>query len=343
MLNVKTEGIILWKTELGFENNGVMNPAVIKQGEVVHLFYRAVQKENHSSIGYCKLDGPLTITERSINPVLTPTNKLETEGVEDPRIVKIEEIYYLTYIAFDGANALGSLATSKNLRQFKKQGIIVPQFTYEKFTSLLKRDDSINSKYFALNETSKIKNTNNQVLVSDKDVMFFPKRINGKLAFLHRIRPAIQIVYFDTVEDLTEIFWEDYFSSFRKFIVLEPKYAHEALYIGGGCPPIETRDGWLFIYHGVENTPEGIIYNACAALLDLENPAIEIARLKTPLFSPTLTLENGIVSKYVFPTGAALFDDDLYIYYGRGDLCVWVSSVKLSELLNELKNNIHNA
>ena len=63
--------------------------------------------------------------------------------------------------------------------------------------------------------------------------------------------------------------------------------------------------------------------------------------IENHLFSSVLTLENGVVSKYIFPTGTALFGDDLYIYYGRDDLCVWVSSVKLSDLLTELKNGKH--
>ena len=61
MITVKKEGIILTKTELGFEDEGVLNPAVIKEGNTVHIFYRAVRTGNYSSIGYCKLDGPLTI------------------------------------------------------------------------------------------------------------------------------------------------------------------------------------------------------------------------------------------------------------------------------------------
>jgi len=59
MIEVKKEGIILYKTKLEFENEGVLNPAVIREGDSVHLFYRAVRKGNHSSIGYCRLDGPL--------------------------------------------------------------------------------------------------------------------------------------------------------------------------------------------------------------------------------------------------------------------------------------------
>lgn len=45
MIEVKKEGVLLNKTELGFENEGVLNPAVIKVDDIIHLFYRAVRRE----------------------------------------------------------------------------------------------------------------------------------------------------------------------------------------------------------------------------------------------------------------------------------------------------------
>src|SRR5450432_3264565 len=131
MVEVKKEGVILRKTKQAFENDGVLNPAVIKEGADIHLFYRAVHTGNYSKIGYCKLGSPLTISERNDTPVLVPDFEFESHGLEDPRIVKIDNLYYLSYIAFDGVNALGALATSTDLEQFKKQGIIVPQVSYE--------------------------------------------------------------------------------------------------------------------------------------------------------------------------------------------------------------------
>jgi len=59
---------------------------------------------------------------------------------------------------------------------------------------------------------------------------------------------------------------------------MDPVYKHEYEYIGSGCPPIETKDGWLLIYHGVESTEQGLVYSACAALLDLNDPSKEISR-----------------------------------------------------------------
>jgi predicted GH43/DUF377 family glycosyl hydrolase len=41
------------------------------------------------------------------------------KGVEDPRVVKIEETYYVTYTAYDGINVMGALATSKDLIHFE--------------------------------------------------------------------------------------------------------------------------------------------------------------------------------------------------------------------------------
>ena len=127
MLEVKKEGILLSKSTLGFENEGVLNPATIREGDYVHLFYRAVSKGNYSSIGYCKLKGPLSIEERCDIPVLFPQFDYESHGIEDPRVTKIDDLYYITYTAYDGVNALGALATSKDLIHFEKHGLIVSQ------------------------------------------------------------------------------------------------------------------------------------------------------------------------------------------------------------------------
>jgi predicted GH43/DUF377 family glycosyl hydrolase len=342
MLNVRKEGIILEKTTLDFENEGVLNPAAIKEGNFVHLFYRAVHEGNYSSIGYCLLNGPLQIEDRHYKPILVPEFDYELHGIEDPRIVKIEDIYYLTYTAFDGVNALGCLATSTDLVHFEKKGIIVPQITYEEFNKLSNPNPSVDSKYFRYNQHNGILEKDGiEMLVWDKNVIFFPRKINNKFYFMHRIRPEIEIVVaIDNLTDLTPEFWKNYFLNFSDFVLLSPKFDHEISYIGGGCPPIETEFGWLLIYHGVKDSLKGYVYSACAALLDLENPQKEIARLPFPLFKPEYVWElKGEVNNVCFPTGAVVFDDLLYIYYGAADERIACASVSLSELLKELLNH----
>lgn len=339
MLKINREGIILNKTLLGFESKGVLNPALIANDTGIHMFYRAVSLENYSTIGYCKLSSPLTIESRMEVPVIFPQDEYESQGVEDPRLVKIDEIYYLTYTAYNGINALGALATSTDLLKFEKQGIIAPQLTFNEFQKLAAAKENINEKYIRFNEHSlKNKLLPETVLLWDKNIIFFPERINGKLYFMHRIRPDIQIVCIDKISDLTREFWQHYFLNLDCHIMLTAKFAHEVSYIGGGCPPIKTEAGWLVIYHAVHDTIEGYVYAACAALFDMDDPQKELSRLPLPLFVPEMPWEKtGVVNNVCFPTASLLENDTLYIYYGAADEQIAAVSLSISELLTELK------
>ena len=149
--------------------------------------------------------------------------------------------------------------------------------------------------------------------------------------------PDIQIAYFNKFKDLTLNFWKKYFSKLPDFVVLESKHWYEARNIGGGCPPIETDKGWLLIYHAVDDMDKGRTYRAGAALLDKKDPRKVIGRLHEPLFSPEKKWEKkGNVNNVVFPTGAVIFDEKLYIYYGAADTKIGVVSLNINELLNDL-------
>lgn len=342
MVHVNKLGILIDKTANHFECEGVLNPAVLKFDGKIHMFYRAVAKDNYSTIGYCRLSHPFELEHRHGAPVLFPQTEYEFQGLEDPRLVEIEGVFYLTYTAYNGINALGALATSTDLIHWRKHGVIVPQITYCEFKHFIENDSTLSEKHIRYKVYQQGSDKRERkVFLWDKNLMFFPRKINGKFCFLHRIKPDIQIVLaLDRIEDLTVDFWQNYFLHFDEHVVLTPKYDHEVSYIGGGCPPIETEAGWLLIYHGVHDTVNGYVYTACAALLDLENPGIELARLPYPLFSPDTEWEiNGEVNNVCFPTGAILEGDTLYIYYGAADERIAVASVQLSELLAELHLN----
>jgi beta-1,2-mannobiose phosphorylase / 1,2-beta-oligomannan phosphorylase len=341
MIDIKREGILLEKTLHEFENEGVLNPAVIREGDSVHIFYRAVHNGNISSIGYSRLDGPLTVAERWEKPIMVPEFDYESHGVEDARIVKIDQLYYMTYTAYDGTNARGALATSPDLKHFTKQGIIVPPITYAEFVFLAETAGTVNENYYRNYKFYyQGADPEKKIMLWDKNVVFFPRKINGKLTFFHRILPGIQLVSINNIKDLTKEFWKDYFLNLQDHIVMDPVFQHEANYIGSGCPPIETKDGWLFIYHGVEERDKGRVYSACAALLDLNNPLKVIARLPYPLFSPKYEWElDGEVNNVVFPSGTAIFGNTLFIYYGAADTLIASASINLTELVAELLTN----
>jgi predicted GH43/DUF377 family glycosyl hydrolase len=118
---------------------------------------------------------------------------------------------------------------------------------------------------------------------------------------------------------------------------LENTKGFEGRHVGGGAPAIKTKYGWLMIYHAVQENNDNRIYHAAAALFDEKNPAKLIAKLPYPLFSPEEDYElSGHVNNVVFPTGTAVFDDRLYIYYGAADSHIGVASVNLKELIKEL-------
>jgi predicted GH43/DUF377 family glycosyl hydrolase len=220
MIEVKKEGVLLTKTEMEFENEGVLNPAVIREGDSVHLFYRAVRNGNYSSIGYCKLDGPLTLVERWDKPFMMPEFDYESHGVEDARLVKIDGLYYLTYTGYDGTNARGALAISKDLFHFKKQGIIVPDISYAEFVYHAESAGKINENYYRNHKFYyQEADPEKKIMLWDKNVIFFPRKINGKLVFLHRIRPGIQIVSVNGLKELTKEYWKNYFLTCRNILL----------------------------------------------------------------------------------------------------------------------------
>jgi predicted GH43/DUF377 family glycosyl hydrolase len=101
------------------------------------------------------------------------------------------------------------------------------------------------------------KDTADTVYIWGKDAVLFPKKINGKFAMLHRVLPNIHIAYFKNFKELTHDYWEDHFKHLSDFIVLDKRHWFESRALGAGAPPIETKKGWLMIYHAIENAPEG--------------------------------------------------------------------------------------
>ncbi len=340
MINVKSEGIILESSENGFDNQAVLNPACIEMGGVTHMFYRAVRRGDMvSSIGYCQLEGN-KVVKRSDKPVLFPEPDYEKMGVEDPRIVFLDGVYYLFYTVYDGKNALFAYATSADLIRFTKRGVISPRITYAEAARLFGFSKiKMMERYFFFDSYIRDREGDG-ILLWEKDAFIFPKKINNRFALVHRVLPGIQVIYFDDFKQLTDDYWRDYLRNLGDYVMLDPEYKFESRNIGGGCPPIETKDGWLLIYHAVEDSRRGRIYHAAAALLDLADPTKVIGRLKTPLFSPTEPWEKqGDVNNVVFPTGAVVREGRLTLYYGAADKLIAAKSVDLEELVGELKNN----
>ena len=336
MIKLKREGILLRPTPLPFENKSVFNPAIYRQGNTTHMIYRAINDAFISCFGYAKIKGPMDVVERWEKPFLYPKMKYEIKGIEDPHLAKIGDTFYLTYVVHDGKNALIAYHHGKDLFKLKRGGIISPKISYRKAGKLLKQA-SVKDDYFFF-ESFYRNYAGHDVLIWDKDGFFFPKKIHGQYALVHRIYPDIHIAYANDMEDYRKNnYWTEYLKNIKEYVLLEPLHGFEKRHIGGGCVPVMTKAGWLFIYHGVEEQNEGRIYHAGLALLAKNDPQRVIARLPEPFFSPEKAYETeGHVDNVVFPTAASVFGDRLYIYYGTADSHIAVASVNLDSLLKEL-------
>jgi len=141
---------ILLPQNTGFEAKAVFNPATIVVNDTVFLFYRAEDWTGHrkwkgtSTIGMAYSVDGINFT-RYPKPVIIPEFDYELPGgCEDPRIVKIDDLYYLTYTAFNGETAKLALAVSKDLLHWDKKGVIIP-WEWSKAGSIL--PEKINGKY----------------------------------------------------------------------------------------------------------------------------------------------------------------------------------------------------
>jgi predicted GH43/DUF377 family glycosyl hydrolase len=158
----------------------------------------------------------------------------------------------------------------------------------------------------------------------NKNLALFPKKINGKYAMLSRIDGWNNyIMYSDNINE-----WDN------PIKIQEPELPWEFVQIGNCGSPIETEDGWLVITHAVGSMRR---YCIGASLLDLNNPEVEIGRLKDPLIVPNPDEREGYVPNVVYSCGSIIHNGELILPYGLSDHSSGFATVNLKTLLDRLK------
>jgi predicted GH43/DUF377 family glycosyl hydrolase len=156
--------------------------------------------------------------------------------------------------------------------------------------------------------------------VQNKGMALFPRKINGQYAMLSRQDDEnILLMLSDNIH-----FWQ------TPKMLLQPAQPWEFIKIGNCGSPIETEAGWLVLSHGV-----GAMRKYClgAFLLDLNDPARVIGRLREPLLSPNESEREGYVPNVVYTCGALLRGRELIIPYAMSDTATSFATVTLAELL----------
>ena len=162
--------------------------------------------------------------------------------------------------------------------------------------------------------------TLNGPAAENKGMALFPRKIGGLYAMLSRQdNENIYLMFSDNVH-----FWNE------RRVLLKPAFPWELVQLGNCGSPIETDAGWLVLSHGV-----GPMRKYCigAFLLDRDDPAKVIGRLREPLLQPNRNEREGYVPNVVYTCGALLHNGELIIPYGLADHATGFATVPLAEVL----------
>ncbi len=303
----KENPIIKPRPEHDWEAQGTFNPAAIEAGKKTHILYRAFSKDNTSNIGYAMTENGVDILERSQEPIYVPREEFEMKkiangysGCEDPRLTKIGKDIFMCYTAYNGASPPRVAVTSISEKNF-----LAHKWDW--------------AKPFLITPPG----------FDDKDTCIFPDKFKDGYFVVHRVGNEICGDYLNSLDFKHE--------SVKKCIrILGPRRnTWDSAKVGITAPPLKTKYGWLLLYHGVSESHN--TYRVGAALLDLKDPAIVLARTTDAIFEPEMDYEKvGFVNNVVFPCGMVERDGILYIYYGGADKVVGVATMKLDIILSAL-------
>jgi len=217
-------------------------------------------------------------------------------GVEDPRLVKFGDTYYLTYTGYNRKDAQLCLATSKDLLHWQRQGVILPAYKGHWNVGWTKSGaivpEKINGRYWMYFLGTSADKTDQMGLASSTDLINWTEATDSPV--LPR-RPG----QFDSR-------------------VVEP-----------GPSPIVTKDGIVMVYNAADDK---LVYRTAIAVFDRGDPRRLLWRSEQPVFLPEEDWEKiGQVPNVVFVEGMARVGNNYYFYYGAADKYIGVAKVPIAQ------------
>lgn len=304
-----TENPIISPSKNWWEISATFNPAATIFEDDVVLLYRAIGGDSFSRFGLARSRDGINF-QRFEDPVFEADieNQYERLGVEDPRITKIDDTYYIVYIASSVYSAA----------QYKS-GNFAPSISHPAPWRV--RPQLLTTKDF--------NNFERHGLLLDfdtKDACLFPEKINDLFVLTHRRYPDFYLIF---SKDLKS--WEN------EQVLIKPRPGFwDCERVGAGAPPIKTEKGWLEFYHGTDSNH---IYRLGVLLLDLNDPTKVLFRSDEPILEPETSYEKvGLTPNVVFTCGAVEENDKYLVYYGAADKVIGVSAIDKDQLLNSLQN-----
>lgn len=278
----------------------IRNPgATVYNGQTVLLTTVRHSKDNKSRLHFAKsLDGKNFELEKNPFIDVNPDSLL---GVEDARITKIEDTYYITFTAFKEANLnynttrIGFVKT-KDFKTYTDRKIILDEFANNKNAVIFKIDDYYYVIHRPFAGNSKVQET-----------------------------PAAQI---SKTKD---------FENFKNLgNLLEPRPGKwDNARVGVNTPPIKIKDEksnnkLLMLYHGANK--ENNTYQIGYIIVDEKNPTKILERSEEPILSPELPWETqGETPNVVFGNGTRtdVENNIIRFFYAGSDKFTSYADLKL--------------
>jgi beta-1,2-mannobiose phosphorylase / 1,2-beta-oligomannan phosphorylase len=243
-----------------------------------------------------------TVEHIHYDKIISPQAVSQEYGIEDPRISSINGIYYMTTCCVSAERHSTMLYISDNGLDYRCLGVVLDHQNKD----MLLFEGKIDNAYYALT------------------------RPLGECYFASPPSSAWHPgagIHLASSPDL--LFWKPADRSFLKARRSSPSN----LKIGGGSPPVLTENGWLILYHGVENNQAVGIYRTFWALVDTEDPFKLLFLEDTkPLLeaNPELTFpirDQMYIQDVVFTTGIAAVGDDFVLASGESDLACRITRI----------------
>jgi beta-1,2-mannosidase len=304
------------KKEVKWEEKDVFNPAAIVRDNKVFLLYRAEDKvgkfNGTSRLGLAESPDGLHFTKMK-EPVFYPDNDslkhYEWEGgVEDPRVVESEDgTYIMTYTSYDGTVARLMLATSTDLRSWKKYGTVLKG----KYKDTWSKSGAI----VASLDNDKVKAT----------------KIDGKYWMYFGDTDLFMVSSTDLIN------WTPVEENGKLKSVLQPRKGYfDSRLVESGPYALLKKEGVVLIYNGMNLDGEGKdpslaagAYCGGQALFDKNDPTKLINRLEKNFIRPDKDYEiGGQVNQVCFLEGMVRFQSRWFLYYGTADSKIAVAVSK---------------
>jgi beta-1,2-mannosidase len=288
----------------GFESAGTFNPTVVKYDGKFVMLYRAQDSLGKSSLGYATSGDGIHFVRRS-EPVLTGETPYESGGgIEDPRVVKIGDTFYLTYTGYNNHGGSGihadgpthgdaqlCLATSSDLVHWKRQGVILPAYQGKWNVGWTKSGAIV------------------------------PEKLNGKYWMYYLADSASQPTQMSIAYSTDLVHWTDPLD--HPVLSSRPKM-FDSQVVEPGPAPFITDNGIFLIYNGADDDN---VYRTGWVLFDKNDPTKVLARAQEPIFEPMHDWEKkGQVPNVVFVEGMVREGRRWLFYYGGADKYIGVAS-----------------